>query len=532
MGHPQPPPPPRPTVAPASTPTAPVAGLRALWRAPRRDLIAGSVVFLVALPLCLGIAVACHAPPIAGIVAGICGGLVVPLLSRAELSVSGPAAGLTAIVATGIGDLGGFSAFLAAVFLGGAFQALLGAFRAGALAAIVPSTVIKAMLSAIGVILVFKQISLVLGVPAAAIDVDKLLLSAERVDHLAALAAAVSPGAIVVAAVSIAVMATWKSNPLARVSWMSSSLVVVVVGTALAFAFDHLPFPRFALTGDLLIHLPSVFDGGSHFAHPAWSALRKSQTWTIGVTIALVASIETLLSVEALDRLDPDRRRTPKNRELVAQGVANMAAGLLGGLPITAVIVRSSANIQAGAKSQLSALVHGLLLVVAVVAMAPLLDHVPTACLAAILLHVGGKLASPRVLREQLALGYEVWVPFGVTLVAVVATDLLKGVLLGFLVSILVVLKHATRDTVVMKRDGATVHVDFLRDGTFLVKPALVAVLEGVQDGEHVILDCTNEFIDSDVREVLAAFVADAPPRGITVDVRGIDLDGVRRAPH
>ena len=285
---------------------------------------------------------------------------------------------------------------------------------------------------------------------------------------------------------------------------MSSSVVVVVVGTLLALLFAHF-VPAFTLRSSQLITLPGVFDRTSSFAHPDWAALRTTKTWTIGFTIALVASIETLLSIEALDRLDPERRRTPKNRELLAQGVANITSGLLGGLPITAVIVRSSTNIQAGAKGRLSALFHGALLVVAVVALAPLLDHVPTACLAAILVHVGAKLATPRTLIEQAKLGYEAWVPFVVTLVAVVATDLLKGVLLGFLVSIVVVLKHATRDTVVMKRDGKTVHVDFLRDGTFLVKPALVAILEDVQDGEHVVLDCTNEFFYHDVLEVLGA---------------------------
>jgi MFS superfamily sulfate permease-like transporter len=498
---------------------------------PKADLLAGSVVFLVALPLCLGIAVACHAPPIAGIIAGICGGLVVPLVSRAQLSVCGPAAGLTAIVVAGIDDLGSFPLFLVAVFLGGVFQAVLGVVRAGALAAIVPSTVIKAMLSAIGIILIAKQISLVLGVPAKMIDVDFLVLSANRVDHFGQLYDAASPGAVIISILSVALIATWKKNPLAKISWMSSSLVVVLVGTLLSVVFEHF-VSALALPSSQLINLPSVFDSGANFAHPDWSALRLSKTWTIGFTIALVASIETLLSIEALDRLDPDRRRTPKNRELLAQGLANMASGVLGGLPITAVIVRSSTNIQAGAKGQLSALFHGLLLVVAVVALAPVLDHVPTACLAAILLHVGGKLASPRVLREQLKLGYETWVPFLVTLIAVVATDLLKGVLLGFLVSILVVLKHATRDTVVMKREGNTVHVDFLRDGTFLVKPALVAILEDVRDGEHVILDCTNEFIDHDVREVLAAFTADAGARKITVELRGLDLDGVALSAH
>ncbi|OGQ24852.1 MAG: hypothetical protein A2138_02395 [Deltaproteobacteria bacterium RBG_16_71_12] len=522
---------------------------------PRQDLLAGSVVFLVALPLCLGIAVACNAPPIAGIIAGICGGLVVPLVSRTPLAVSGPAAGLTAIVIAGIADLGSFSAFLVAVFLSGVFQVLLGALRAGALATIVPSNVIRSMLAAIGVILVVKQISLVLGVPAGMIDFDALVLSAERTKHLDAVIAAANPGAVVISVISLVLIATWQQNPLSKLSWMSSSLVVVVAGTLLGLVFNQF-VPGFALPDSLLVKLPRVFDDGAtaSFAFPAWEALRSSKTWAVGLTIALVASIETLLSVEALDRLDVDRRRTPKNRELVAQGLGNMVSGALGGLPITAVIVRGSTNIQAGGRSRLSAIFHGVLLLLSVLALAPVLDHVPTACLAAILIYVGGKLASPHVLRDQLAamlmhlghrlsaspgvlrgsihIGLETWVPFLVTLVAVIATDLLKGVMFGFLVSILVVLNHATRDTVVMKREGKNVHVDFTRDGTFLVKPALVAILEDVQDGDDVVVDCTNEFIDADVREVLAAFVVDAPPRRITVEIRGIDLAGVIVGAH
>jgi MFS superfamily sulfate permease-like transporter len=494
-----------------------------LFATPREDALAGTVVFLVALPLCLGIAVASKAPPIAGVIAGIVGGLVIPIVSRAKLSVSGPAAGLTAIVVAGVNDLKSFSALAACVFIAGLVQIVFGVVRAGALAAIVPASVIKAMLSAIGVILILQQLSIVLGVPSDMLDADSLVLSANRGDNFLAMVRAIRPGAVLIATLSFVIIALWPKNPCAGwawLKWIPSSLAVVLLGTALSETFRAF-VPALAVPPDRLINLPSMFDPATTFHGADFSALRTTKTWTIGVTIALVATIESLLSIEALDRMTG--QRTPRNREMVAHGIANAVSGFLGGLPITAVIVRSTANLQAGAKSKLSALLHGSLLLVAVVALAPLLNHVPIACLAAILLHVGMKLASPKVLKEELRQGYESWVPFVVTLVAVVATDLLRGVLVGFLVSMLVVLKHATRDTVVMKRDGTNVYVDFLRDATFLVKPALVTILDDVQAGERVVIDCANTMIDADVREVLTTFAADAPARNIACEIRGLE---------
>lgn len=495
------------------------ASARALFATPREDALAGIVVFLVALPLCLGIAVASKAPPIAGVVAGIVGGLVIPIVSRAKLSVSGPAAGLTAIVVAGVNDLGSFSALASAVFIAGLAQIVFGIVRAGALAAIVPASVIKAMLSAIGVILILQQLSIVLGVPSAMLEADTLLLSAQRVDNFIAMVRAIRPGAVLIATLSFATIALWHKLPASKLRAVPSSLAVVLLGTALSEIFRAF-VPALAVPPDRLVNLPSIFDSTTtmHFAN--FAALRTTKTWTIGITIALVATIESLLSIEALDRMTG--QRTPRNREMIAHGIGNAVSGFFGGLPITAVIVRSTANLQAGAKSKLSALLHGLLLLIAVVALAPLLNHVPIACLAAILLHVGLKLASPKVLREELRQGYESWVPFLVTIVAVVATDLLRGVLFGFLVSMLVVLKHATRDTVVMKRDGSNVYVDFLRDATFLVKPALVTILDDVQEGERVVIDCANTMIDADVREVLTTFAADAPARKIACEIRGL----------
>lgn len=505
---------------PASAVDKLAASARELFATPREDALAGTVVFLVALPLCLGIAVASKAPPLAGVIAGIVGGLVIPIVSRAKLSVSGPAAGLTAIVVAGVHDLKSFSALAAAVFIAGLAQIVFGIVRAGALAAIVPASVIKAMLSAIGVILILQQLSIVLGVPSDMLDADSLVLSARRVDNFVDMVKAIRPGAVLIATLSFAIIALWPKSPTSRLRWVPSSLAVVLLGTLLSEVFRAF-VPALAVPDDRLINLPSIFDPATTFTGADFSALRTTKTWTIGVTIALVATIESLLSIEALDRMTG--QRTPRNREMVAHGIANAIAGFLGGLPITAVIVRSTANLQAGAKSKLSAVIHGLLLLIAVVALAPLLNHVPIACLAAILLHVGMKLASPKVLREELRQGYESWVPFLVTLVAVVATDLLRGVLFGFLVSMLVVLKHATRDTVVMKRDGHNVYVDFLRDATFLVKPALVTILDDVQEGERVIIDCANTMIDADVREVITTFAADAPARKIACEVRGLD---------
>lgn len=475
----------------------------------KEDTIAGTVVFLVALPLCLGIAVACGVPPVSGLVAGICGGLIVPWISRSALSVTGPAAGLTAIVLTEIANLGGLAPFLTAVVLAGGIQAAMGALRLGQFASLVPSAVIKGMLAAIGITIVWVQLPVALGVTGG----------------LANLAGGVHPGTIAIAAVSFVILYGWKATPLARVRFASPALVVVLLASGLAYWFGGVP--NFALSESQFVRVPL---GGptllfQSLPRPDFGAFLNPAVWVVAVTLAIVASIETLLSVQAVDRLDPLKRLTPPNRELIAQGTANLVSGLLGGLPLTAVIVRSGANVAAGAVERMSTLVHGVLLLVSVVAAGALLNRIPLAALAAVLIQVGLNLCKPALFATQARLGWPQLLPFAITIAAVLALDLLKGVIIGIVVGIAFVLYENARRTVVAERKGdGTLRMLFLRDATFVSKPTIASALADVDGGETVVIDGTGEYVDHDVKELLATFIEDAQHRNIKVTLAGIDL--------
>lgn len=479
-----------------------------LFRYARTDAVAGLVVFLVALPLCLGIAVACGVPPVSGLVAGIVGGIVVPLISRSPQSVTGPAAGLTSIVLMEVARLGGIGPFLTAVVIAGLLQMALGLMHAGRFASLVPSAVIKGMLAAIGLTIVWKQIPVAAGVPAGALDGVQSL----------------HPGAALIAAVSLALLYGWTHTPLARLKLLSPALVVVTGAALLARA---LAATDLALDGTHFVAVPLGGLSGLATAlpRPEWSAVARPEMWLAALTIAVVASIETLLSLQAVDRIDPLKRRSPPDRELVAQGAANTLAGLLGGLPVTSVIVRSGANVAAGGLERFSALVHGILLLIAVLFAAPLLNTIPLACLAAILIQVGLNLCKPAMFTTQVRLGHTQLLPFGLTIVAVLALDLLKGVILGIVAGIAFVLHENSQRAVVTDRDpGGPLRMRFRRDGTFVSKPSLVTALDSITDGDEVVIDGTDEYIDHDVKEVLATFVEDARRRQITVQIIGIDL--------
>lgn len=484
-----------------------------LFSYPKEDAVAGLVVFLVALPLCLGIAVACGVPPLSGLVAGIVGGLVVPLISRAPLSVTGPAAGLTSIVLLEVEQLGGLEPFLAAVIVAGALQALFGVMRMGRFAVLVPSAVIKGMLAAIGITIVWKQLPVAFGVTGGLGDIPAQL----------------HPGALVITALSLAVLFGWKHTQLARLKMLSPALVVVAVASLLAAWFETLP----GLTLDASHYVDVPLGGiGTLFAalpRPHLAGFASPAVWLTGATIAIVASIETLLSLQAVDRLDPLKRHSPPDRELLAQGAANMVSGFLGGLPVTAVIVRSGANVAAGGRERLSALIHGALLLVAVLFAGPLLNAIPLAALAAVLIQVGLNLCKPALFSTQARLGFTQLLPFAATITAVMALDLLKGVIVGVLFGVAFVLYENARKAVVAERDGEVLRVRFRRDGTFVSKPGIVSALDEVDDGETVIIDGTGEYIDHDVKEVLATFVDDARHRNISVSLIGIDL-GLARA--
>lgn len=428
-----------------------------------------------------------------------------PWISRSALSVSGPAAGLTAIVLFQVGALGGLPPFLLAVLLAGGMQIALGMLRAGRLSGLVPSAVVKGMLASIGIVIVMKQIPVAFGSSG---------------EMSALLSGDIHAGSALIAALSLVVLYGWKKTPLARFQLLSPALVVVVMTSALGAAFAGMP--ALALGAAEFVSVPL-----EALPRPEFASIVRSDVWIAAGTIAIVASIETLLSIQAVDRLDPLRRHSPPDRELVAQGCGNLVSGFLGGLPITAVIVRSGANVAAGGRERLSAIVHGLLLVGAVAFAGPLLNRIPLAALAAVLIQVGLNLCKPALFRQQVALGIHQLLPFAVTIVAVLATDLLKGVIVGIVVGVLFVLRQNAKGAVSHSRreDGARV-LRFERDATFITKPQLLALLDEIEDGERVVIDGTGEYMDQDVKESLALFTEDAAHRRIQVELIGIDLRG------
>lgn len=474
----------------------------------KEDSVAGIVVFLVALPLCLGIAIACGVPPVSGLVAGVVGGLVVPWISRSPLSVTGPAAGLTSIVLAEVSKVG-LNGFLTAVVIAGVLQALLGVLRAGQFTSLVPSAVIKGMLAAIGITIVLRQLPVAFGASGGLTDIPNQL----------------NTGAVVIALLSLALLYGWKHTPLTRFKLISPALVVVVVASVVAQWLGTMQ--GLALAADHYVDVPlgGVAALASALPRPDFSLIGSPAVWMTGITVAIVASIETLLSVQAVDRLDSLKRHSPPDRELVAQGVANAVSGLLGGLPVTAVIVRSGANVAAGAKERLSALVHGALLLVAVVFAGPLLNMIPLPCLAAVLIQVGLNLCKPALFATQARLGLTQLLPFGLTIASVLALDLLRGVIVGIAVGIAFVLYENSKRAVVAERDAEGVwRMRFRRDGTFVSKPGILSTLDEVDDGQKVVIDGTDEYIDHDVKEALATFAEDGKHRNISVTIVGIDM--------
>jgi MFS superfamily sulfate permease-like transporter len=476
---------------------------------PKEDSIAGIVVFLVALPLCLGIAVACGVPPVSGLIAGIVGGMVVPWLSRSALSVTGPAAGLTSIVLTEVTHLGGLERFLAAVVIAGGLQVAFGLLRLGRFASLVPSAVIKGMLAAIGITIVWVQLPVALGVEGGLLNI----------------ASGVNIGSIMIAALAFVILYSWKTTPLARFKFLSPALIVVVLSSLVARWFQTMPEMALGPKDYVTVPLGGPSELFAVLPRPDFAAILTPDVWVAAVTVAIVASIETLLSLQAVDRLDPLKRHSPPDRELLAQGTANAVSGLLGGLPVTAVIVRSGANVAAGGVERMSALVHGVLLLVAVVTAGPLLNAIPLAALAAVLIQVGLNLCKPALFATQARLGVPQLLPFAITIAAVLAFNLLEGVIIGIVAGIGFVLYENSRRAVVAERDGnGILRMRFRRDGTFVSKPSIVSVLDEVDDGETVVIDGTGEYIDHDVKEVLATFVEDAHHRNINVTILGIDL--------
>ena len=497
-----------------------------------RDLTAGLVVFLVALPLCLGIALASGAPLVSGIISGVIGGIVVGILSGSQTSVSGPAAGLTTIVAAQITTMGSFENFLLVVMIAGVFQILLGLLKAGQLSTFAPSSVIKGLLAAIGVILVLKQIPHILGH-----DTDpEGEMAFEQPDNentfseIAALfSGEIHYGAAVVGFASVALMILWDKWPLLKRTQIPGPLIVVVLGLVLSHSLSSFGGDwAIGVAHRVQVPVAKDFAGlSSFFAFPNFDGIWLSATYKAAAIVALIASLETLLNLEAIDRLDPQQRKSPPNRELLAQGAGNILAGLVGGIPVTSVIVRSSVNIHSGSTSKTSAIFHGLLLIISVVAFPHVLNLIPIACLAAILLVTGLKLASPRLFHQMWQDGRYQFLPFLITVLAIVFTDLVIGVLIGLAVSLSFILNSNFRRplrTVNEKHLGGDVlRIELANQVSFLNIAAIDRVLNAAKPGSHLLIDAGNtDYIDPDVLAFIRDYtVQTAPARNVHVSLSG-----------
>ena len=498
----------------------------------KSDFSSGLVVFLVALPLCLGIAMASGAPLFSGIISGIIGGIVVGYLSTSHLSVSGPAAGLTAIVLTAITDLGAFDIFLTAVFIAGILQLILGFIKAGSISNYFPTNVIEGMLAGIGVIIFLKQIPHAFGYDKD-YEGDLAFLqpdSENTFSEIFHLISHVQLGSIFITLLSLFILITWtKFEFLNKIKLVPPALVAVIMSILLNefFIFSG---SSFSIKSEHLVSLPvpnSIEEFKNIFILPNFSALANAKVWIIGITIAIVASIETLLCIEAADRMDEQKRFTDTNVELKAQGIGNVISSLLGGLPMTSVVVRTSANNTAGAKSKLSAIIHGLLLTVCVVSIPTILNKIPLATLAAVLLLVGYKLANPKTILHFWAKGKYQFIPFIATFLAVVFSDLLKGVALGMIISILFVLKGNLKRAYSFKKeeylDGDIIHINLAQEVSFLNKAAIKSTLNEIPENTKVIIDASETiYIAHDILDLIREFKATrANDNNIKVKLKG-----------
>ena len=493
----------------------------------KSDFPASIVVFFVALPLCLGIALASGAPLLSGLIAGVIGGIVVGALSGSNLGVSGPAAGLAAIVAASITELGSFEVFLVAVVLSGIIQILFGILRLGVIGYFFPNSVILGMLSGIGIIIILKQIPHLFGYDSEPMGADEFVEATgeNTFSAISHIFSNVSPGSVIIGFLGLALIVFWdsilaKKGKIFRV--LQGAIVAVLLGTIIKLIFDN--YPNLAVKDIHLVSIPvanNLNDLISFLTFPDFSAITNPKVLTIAFTIALIASLETLLSVEATDKLDPDKHVTPTNRELFAQGTGNILSGLIGGLPLTQVIVRSSANIQSNAKSKLSSIIHGLLLLLAVLALPKMLNHIPLSVLAAILIVVGYKLAKPSLFKKMWAKGWTQFVPFVATILVIVVKDLLWGISVGLFIGIIVIIVKSYQNSLFLNIDKSNdklVKMTFAEEVTFLNKGAIAKQLGSLPNDITLELDVRNsKYIDSDIIEILEDFVVQAKNKSITV---------------
>ncbi len=498
----------------------------------KEDLSASLVVFLVAVPLCLGIAVASGASPLAGLISGLVGGIVVGFISKSSLSVSGPAAGLTAIVLDAINSLPNYQTFLLAVVLAGVIQFLLGTFKAGVIGYYFPTAVIKGMLSAIGLILILKQIPHALG-DDKDYEGDTSFFQPDQENTFTEIIMAVqnpSTGAVLITIVALLILILFDQQFFKKFSLFKivpPALLAVLSGVGLNSLFQSMK-PEWALSGMHLVSIPSKDSLSGLWAEmkfPDWSAFSNQEIYVIAITIALVASIETLLSVEATDKLDPKKRVTPTNRELQAQGAGNFVSGLLGGLPVTAVIVRSSANVNSGGQTKLSAIFHGVWIVLSIIFLADIMNLIPLSALAAVLFVVGYKLVKPTLIKSMYQKGWDQFIPFAVTIAAILLTDLLIGISIGMAVGLFYVVKsNFQRSVRMVQKDGTHFLIRLNKDVSFLNKALILEYFEQIPEGAQVLIDAKRaEFIDHDIEEVLNDFMNTAEDRNIHLTYQGFD---------
>jgi len=497
------------------------------------DIPSSIVVFLVAMPLCLGIAMASGAPLFAGLISGIIGGIVVGSLSGSALGVSGPAAGLAVIVLNAITDLGSFEIFLVAVILAGIIQLIMGFAKAGIIAYFFPSSVIHGMLAGIGVIIFLKQIPHAFGYDRdpegdyGFIQVD----GHNTFDELIHMTNFISPGVLIISAVSLFLIILWDTPLFKKFKFtklIQGPLVAVIVGIILNSVFATIP--SLAISADHLVSVPvpdSISGFFSNFSFPDLSALGRTDVYITAIVIAVVASLETLLCVEASDKQDTLKRVTPTNRELKAQGIGNIIAGFIGGIPVTQVIVRSSANQQSGGKTKASAIIHGILLLISIIAIPNVLNLIPLGVLAAILLVVGYKLAKPALFKKMYREGLSQFIPFVVTIVGIVFTDLLMGIALGMVVAIFVILRNNFRVPYKLQKENLEgkekIEIVLSEDVSFLNKASILKFLAEVPNNTHVVINAKhNHFVHQDVIEIIENFEIGAKIRNIEVEI--IDL--------
>ena len=494
------------------------------------NLRSGIVVFLVALPLCLGIALACNVPLFSGILAGIVGGLIVTAFSGSTLSVSGPAAGLTSIILVAVSTLGSFEIFIAAVFFAGILQIALGLLKAGGIGNYVPSAVIKGMLAGIGIILIMKQIPHLVGYDR---DPEGNFDFFQQDGHntfsdLYYMFDYISPGAVIIGIISVVILLVGQSGFYQKnkiLSLIPAPLLVVVIGALLSISFSNVGF--LLISQEHMVALPVIknfSDLTNTLVFPDFSAVKNPGFWSVVVTLAAVASLESLLSIEATDKLDPQKRNSNSSKELVAQGIGNMVSGLIGALPVTAVIVRSSANIHAGATSKLSAMIHAVLLLLSIFLIPNLLMLIPNAALAAILVITGYKLTKLNLFKEHYLKGIDQFLPFIVTIVVMLTTDLLKGVGAGIVVSIFFIIRYNVKTSFEVSEDIIDGKRNYLiklpQHITFFNKGFIINYLGKIQTESRVIIDGSiNRTTDKDVQEVFSDFLEASKQNNIEIQI-------------